>query len=203
MTKKNYWENIYETKSPRQLSWTQEFPNTSLDIIHSFHLEKSAKIIDIGGGDSKLVDCLLKEGFENITILDISSKALDKAKKRLGRKAERINWVVSDVLKYQPWTIFDVWHDRATFHFLTSKKQVEKYKNIARESVSAYLVIGAFSKNGPRSCSGFDVEQYSEQTLTAAFKDGFDKLNCMTEDHITPFDTRQNFLFCSFKRRLQ
>jgi hypothetical protein len=202
MTKKDYWENIYATKNPQHLSWTQEFPKTSMDFIHSFRLKKSAKIIDIGGGDSKLVDCLLEEGFQNITILDISSKALEKAKQRLGSKAEKINWIVTDILKFQPESSFDVWHDRATFHFLTSKKQVIKYMNIAREFVSAYLAIATFSKSGPKSCSGFDIEQYSEESLSAEFNNGFDKLKCVIEDHITPFETRQSFLFCSFKRRL-
>lgn len=199
---KNHWENVYETKTPDQLSWTQEVPGTSLDFIHSFVLKKSARIIDIGGGDSKFVDCLIAEGYENITVLDISAKALDKAKQRLGSKAEKINWIACDILKFHPETAFDVWHDRATFHFLTSKKQITRYVNIAREIVSAYLLIATFSKSGPKSCSGFDIKQYSEEILTTELNNGFDKIRCVTEDHITPFATKQNFLFCSFKRRL-
>ncbi|HEX4374987.1 MAG TPA: class I SAM-dependent methyltransferase [Puia sp.] len=199
---KHHWENVYETKTPDQLSWTQKIPRTSLDFIHSFGLPKSAKIIDIGGGDSKLADCLIAKGFENITVLDISSKALDKAKKRLGDDAKKINWIVSDILKFQPGTCFDVWHDRATFHFLTSKKQVDKYMSIAKESVSSYILMATFSNNGPKTCSGFDIQQYSEETLTAALDSSFDKLRCVTEDHTTPFNTKQNFLFCSFKKRL-
>ena len=201
-TKKNHWETVYENKNPNQVSWTQEIPKTSLDFIHSFGLTKTAKIIDIGGGDSKLADYLLNEGFENITVLDISAKALDKAKKRLGNKAQKINWVVSDITEFNPDTKFDVWHDRATFHFLTTSDQVAKYMDIARKSVNGFLTIGTFSEKGPNKCSGLDIKQYSEEALTAELQNGFDKLRCITEDHITPFQTKQNFLFCSFKRHL-
>lgn len=201
-TQKQHWEKVYETTHPGQESWTQEVPKTSLDFIHSFGLSKTAKIIDIGGGDSKLADYLLEEGFENITVLDISAKALDKAKQRLGEKAKKINWVVCDITAFEPDTTFDVWHDRATFHFLTTSDQVAKYMNTARNSVSGYLTIGTFSENGPEKCSGLPTRQYSEETLTNELKTGFDKIRCITEDHITPFNSTQNFLFCSFKRHL-
>ena len=197
---KNHWEKIYETKSPEQISWTQNVPKTSLDFIHSFGLTKTAKIIDIGGGDSKLVDYLLDEGFENITVLDISARALEKVKQRLGEKAKMIKGVVSDITEFHPDTTFDVWHDRATFHFLTTNKQVAKYMETARNSVSGYLTIGTFSYNGPKKCSGLDIKQYNEETLNKELQNGFTKIRCVTEDHTTPFDTLQNFLFCSFKR---
>jgi cyclopropane fatty-acyl-phospholipid synthase-like methyltransferase len=199
---KKHWETVYETKSPDQVSWTQEVPKTSLDFIHSFGLAKTAKLIDVGGGDSKLVDYLLDEGFENITVLDISTKALEKAKQRLGDKAKKVNWIVSDITDFKPNTIFDVWHDRATFHFLTSKEQVTKYMNTARKAVNGYLTIGTFSYSGPKKCSGLNTKQYNEETLAAELQNGFDKIRCVTEDHVTPFDTTQNFLFCSFKRHL-
>lgn len=198
-TTQNHWDKVYETNNPGKVSWTQEVPKTSLDFIHSFGLSKSAKIIDVGAGDSKLVDYLLEEEFENITVLDISAKAIDKAKQRLGIKANKINWVVGDITDFQPETAFDVWHDRATFHFLTSAGQVTKYLNIARNSVSGFLVIGTFSDKGPENCSGLPVKRYSENELTEELRNGFEKIRCITEDHITPFDTRQNFLFCSFK----
>jgi trans-aconitate methyltransferase len=199
-TTQNHWDTVYKTKDTNQVSWTQEIPKTSLDFIHSFGLAKTAKIIDIGGGDSKLVDYLLDEGFENITVLDISAQAIDKAKKRLGEKAEKINWVVSDITEFKPHTTFDIWHDRATFHFLTTSDQIAKYMDTARNSVSGFLTIGTFSDNGPEKCSGLQTKQYSEEKLTAELQNGFDKIKCITEDHITPFDTTQNFLFCSFKR---
>ncbi len=120
----------------------------------------------------------------------------------MGDKAKQINWVVSDITEFEPDTTFDVWHDRASFHFLTTSEQVAKYMDTARKSVNGYLTIGTFSENGPEKCSGLDIKQYSEETLTTELQNGFEKLRCITEDHITPFDTTQNFLFCSFKRQL-
>lgn len=201
-TRKSYWDTIYKTKNPDQVSWTQDIPKTSLAFIHSFDLPKTAKIIDIGGGDSRLVDYLLDEGFGNITVLDISAEALNKAKQRLSSKARKVNWIVSDITEFKPDTTFDVWHDRATFHFLTTSDQVAKYMDTARNSVSGFLTIGTFSDNGPEKCSGLNIKQYSEEKLTAELQNGFSKIRCITEDHITPFNTAQNFLFCSFKRNL-
>lgn len=199
---KNHWETVYDTKNSDQLSWTQEIPKTSLDFIHSFGLKKTAKIIDIGGGDSKLVDYLLDEGFENITVLDISASALEKSQKRLGNKGEKVNWVVSDITEFEPKITFDVWHDRASFHFLTSAEQIEKYMKIARNSVTGFLAIGTFTENGPTKCSGLEIKQYSEEKLVTELKKGFEKISCVTENHKTPFHTTQNFLFCSFKKQL-
>lgn len=198
---KQHWETIYETKNAEQVSWTQDVPQTSLDLIRSFGLMKSAKIIDIGGGDSKLVDFLLREGFENITVLDVSAKALDKAKQRLGKRADKVTWIVSDITCFKPEISYDVWHDRAMFHFLTTKEQIAAYLNTARKAVTGYLIIGTFSNNGPKKCSGLNVQQYSDEALTNELRNGFDKINCITEDHVTPFKTIQNFLFCSFKRQ--
>lgn len=198
--RKTHWETVYETKNPNEVSWTQEIPKTSLDFIKSFGLSKTAKIIDIGGGDSKLVDFLIEEGFENISVLDISKKALDKAKLRLGDKAQKVNWIVSDITQFEPNTTYDVWHDRATFHFLTTPEQISKYIETAQKSITGYLIIGTFYENGPKKCSGLDIRQYNETTLSNELKTGFEKINCVTEDHKTPFGTSQNFLFCSFKK---
>ena len=202
LDRKKHWETVYETKNPNQVSWTQETPKTSLEIINSFGLKKTAKIIDIGGGDSNLVDYLLDEGFENITVLDISAKSLEKAKSRLGEKANKVNWIISDITDFEPNTTFDVWHDRATFHFLTTTEQIKKYIKTARKSVNGFLTIGTFSKDGPEKCSNLEIKQYNENELTLELKNGFDKIKCVTEDHLTPFGTKQNFLFCSFKRQL-
>jgi cyclopropane fatty-acyl-phospholipid synthase-like methyltransferase len=199
---KQHWETVYQTKNANEVSWTQNVPQTSLNFIHSFNLEKSANIIDVGGGDSRLVDFLLNEGFENITVLDISEQALEKAKQRLSRKADKVKWIVSDIIEFKPQENFDLWHDRATFHFLTTKEQIAKYLNTARNAVKGFLTIGTFSDNGPKKCSGLEVKQYNEESLTAELNNGFDKIRCITEDHITPFNTTQNFLFCSFKRHL-
>ncbi|MGZ5242872.1 MAG: class I SAM-dependent methyltransferase [Bacteroidia bacterium] len=198
---KQHWENVYQNKQPNEVSWTQEIPQTSLDFIHSFNLPKTAGIIDIGGGDSKLVDYLLAENYENITVLDISEKALERAKKRLGKKAEKVKWIASDITEFKPEENYDLWHDRATFHFLTTPQQVDKYMNIATKAVSGFLTMGTFSDKGPVKCSGLEIKQYTEQTLQDQLHAGFEKIVCIEEDHITPFQTKQNFLFCSFKAR--
>lgn len=197
---KNHWENVYETKNPDQVSWTQEKPSTSLELIRSFGLGKEAKIIDIGGGDSNLVDYLIEEGYENITVLDISAKALEKAKERLGSSASKIKWIATDITAFEPIETYDIWHDRAAFHFLTTSEQVSKYISIAEKNITGFMVLGTFSKKGPTKCSGLDIQQYDEISLSEKFETGFEKINCITEDHITPFGTTQNFVFCSFKK---
>jgi len=200
INRKNHWETVYETKQPNEVSWTQENPKTSIDFIRNTHLGKSARIIDIGGGDSKLVDFLLEEGFENITVLDISEKALERAKKRLGKNAEKVNWIASDITEFKPETTYDIWHDRATFHFLTTGEQIKKYVETTEKWVSGFLIIGTFSDQGPKKCSGLDIKQYSEGELENQFSNCFKKLKCITEDHVTPFETKQNFTFCAFEK---
>ncbi|WP_160136010.1 class I SAM-dependent methyltransferase [Chryseobacterium sp. c4a] len=197
---KNHWENVYETKNPDQVSWTQKKPQTSLDFINSFGLGKEAKIIDIGGGDSNLVDFLLEEGYKNITVLDISAKALEKTKQRLGNKADQVKWITTDITAFEPTETYDIWHDRAAFHFLTTPEQVSAYIDIAEKNINHFMVLGTFSKNGPTQCSGLDIQQYDEDSLSEKFEAKFEKIKCLFEDHTTPFETHQNFIFCSFKK---
>jgi trans-aconitate methyltransferase len=201
INRKNHWETVYETKQPNEVSWTQENPKVSLDFIRQTNLGKSAKIIDIGGGDSKLVDFLLEDGYENITVLDISANALERAKIRLGKKAEKVTWIVSDITEFKPITTYDIWHDRATFHFLTSDAPINSYIKIAEKWISSFLIIGTFSDKGPMKCSGLEIKQYTETTLENQFQATFEKLKCINEDHITPFETTQNFIFCVFRKR--
>ena len=198
-TRREHWEKVYTTKQPHEVSWTQQVPVTSLEFIHSFHLPKNAAIIDIGGGDSRLVDYLLAEGFTNITVLDISAAAIARAQKRLGEKAALVKWIVSDILDFTPPERYDVWHDRATFHFLTAPEQIASYLAKARQSVNLFLTIGTFSDKGPDKCSGLPIKKYSEDELDHELSEGFSKIRCLTEDHVTPFNTKQNFLFCSFR----
>ena len=198
INRKKHWETVYETKHPNEVSWTQDKPKTSLDFILDTNVSKSAQIIDIGGGDSKLVDFLLEEGFENITVLDISEKALERAKIRLGNKAEKVQWIVSDIIDFKPEISYDVWHDRATFHFLTTKEQIQTYIEITKNWVSKYLIIGTFSERGPLKCSGLEIKQYSEVEMENQFLRSFKKIKCISEDHLTPFETKQNFTFCTF-----
>lgn len=201
MTNKSHWENIYETKTPEEVSWTQKKPQTSLELIRSLGSDKSVKIIDIGGGDSNLADFLLEEGYENITVLDISEKALERAKRRLGKDAEKIQWIVADIIAFTPEETYDIWHDRAAFHFLTHSEDISKYVRIAEKAVSKNLIVGTFSKNGPKKCSGLEISQYDEESMNSIFENSFEKTDCITEDHITPFSTVQNFIFCTFKKK--
>lgn len=199
---KNHWDNVYTTKQACEVSWTQDIPQTSLKFIEDARLDKAAKIIDIGGGDSKLVDFLLEKGYQNISVLDISEQAISRAKERLGDKAKNVTWIVSDINDFRPETTFDFWHDRATFHFLITPENITRYANLVKKSVAGFLTIGTFSENGPLKCSGLEIKQYSHKALVSQFQDGFKKIKCISEDHQTPFATIQNFTFCSFKAQI-
>ena len=198
-----HWENIYNTKQLNEVSWYQPKPITSLENIKKFAQNKSDKIIDVGGGDSFLVDYLLEEGFTDITVLDISAKAIERAKFRLGSKADRVKWIVSDITAFKSSEQYDIWHDRAAFHFLNDSKDIDSYIQIANKSIvpQGILIVGTFSENGPKKCSGIEIKQYSEHTLSETFKDNFQKQESFYLDHKTPFDTVQNFVFCSLKKQ--
>jgi len=198
---KDHWETIYKTKQPNEVSWTQDVPEISLEFIRKFNISKSAKIIDIGGGDSKLVDFLLDAGFINLTVLDISESAIQRAKTRLGVNAERVNWIVCDILDFETSEAYDVWHDRAAFHFQTDEQKIEKYLSIVKKSVNGMIIIGTFSVDGPQKCSGLEIQQYDENGMKAKFEStGFKNLECKREDHTTPSGAIQNFVFCSFSK---
>jgi SAM-dependent methyltransferase len=200
---KQHWDNVFATRQESEVSWFQPYPKTSMAFINLFELPLAANIIDIGGGDSHFVDTLLDKGYRNIWVLDISAKALEKAKKRLGDNADKIHWVVSDITQFVPPVTYDFWHDRAAFHFLTSDEAINKYVSIAEGGIKkkGFLVLGTFSENGPKKCSGLDISQYNEASMSARFEIGFDRVKCVSEDHTTPFNTVQNFLFCSFRKK--
>ena len=202
MNTTQHWNNVYNTKSENEVSWFQPYPKTSMEFIELFNLPLEANIIDIGGGDSHFVDALLDEGYQNIGVLDISATALEKAKLRLGEKARQVHWVVSDVTEFIPPVQFDFWHDRAAFHFLTNEEAINKYVSIAEKGIkeNGYLILGTFSENGPTRCSGLEIKQYNETSMSAGFEVAFNRIKCISEDHPTPFNTVQNFLFCSFKK---
>jgi 2-polyprenyl-3-methyl-5-hydroxy-6-metoxy-1,4-benzoquinol methylase len=201
MNKKKHWENVYQTKKFTEVSWFQDVPTTSIDFFKVAQLPKSAAIIDIGGGESNFVNYLLSEGYTNITVLDISQNAIEKKQAELGEMAKDVKWMVSDIVDFQPSEQYDFWHDRATFHFLTQETDIEKYLETIRLNVKlqGILTIGTFSENGPTKCSGLEIKQYSEVSLSEKITRFFTKLKCITTEHITPFDTVQNFLFCSFQ----
>ena len=203
MPQKQHWEKVFETKADSEKSWFQPFPETSVQFIKDLNIPKDAAIIDVGGGDSYLADVLLQEGYKDITVLDISAKALQNARKRLGKKANRIKWVESDVLNFHPEKKYDCWHDRAVFHFVTDKKDITAYKKQIAGSVKdeGKLIVGTFSEKGPEKCSGLPVHRYSQQQLTNALSQNFKKIKCIEEIHQTPFNTSQSFTFCSFQKK--
>lgn len=200
-TPKRHWEEIYKTKKSDEVSWYQHEPNTSLKLISETNKNKNAEIIDVGAGDSRLVDNLLFLGFKKITLLDVSPTALNQVKKRLGKKADRVKWVVSDLRKFETNERYDIWHDRATLHFLTEKEDVNKYVELVKQLLkpNGYLIVSAFSVNGPKKCSGLDVKQYSEDSIKKLFGD-FEYIQSFEEQHTTPWGASQMFIFSVFRK---
>lgn len=201
--RKEHWEKVFASKAENEVSWFQSYPKTSVEFLELFNLPLDANIIDVGGGDSYFVDTLLDKGYKNVSVLDISQNALEKVKQRLGEKSALVNWIVSDITAFEPKVKFDFWHDRAAFHFLTSEEKINKYVSIAENAISerGVLILGTFSENGPKKCSGLSIQQYNESSMSARFEEKFDRIKCITEDHTTPFNTVQNFLFCSFQKK--
>lgn len=203
MNKKEHWENVFKTKPLNEVSWYEAIPKTSLTFFEESNISKSAKIIDIGGGNSYLVDHLLKLGYINITVLDISEAALETTRLRLKDQSKKVNWIVADVTDFSPTEHYDFWHDRAAFHFLTDERSINNYIETVQKYLNknGNLVIGTFSENGPKKCSGLDIKRYSKANLIKQFKNNFNKIKCIELDHKTPFDTTQNFVFCWFKKK--
>lgn len=200
--RKKHWEHIYQTKSLNEVSWFESVPETSLNFFSQFQVPLTTKIIDIGGGDSLLVDHLLDRGYQDLTVLDISEAAINRAKERLQERASQVKWIVADAATFQPTERYDFWHDRAAFHFLTQEDEIANYLQTAQQSISpsGVLVIGTFSEQGPDKCSGIPIKRYSEKAMTERLETFFEKIKCITVDHQTPFSTFQNFVFCSFRK---
>lgn len=203
MDLQGHWQKVYQTKALTEVSWYQKKPETSLQLIAELGLQKDENIIDIGGGDSFLSDFLLEEGYNNISVLDISQNALDRAKERLGSLSKKVTWVCSEINDFTPTKGYKVWHDRATFHFLTSAVEIANYVELVSSFVEpgGYLILGTFSNNGPLKCSGLPISQYSENEMSELFNEPFIKIKSFTIDHHTPFNTIQNFTFGVFKKR--
>ena len=200
---KEHWEDVWTRKKSNEVSWYQKYPKTSIDLILSTNSSKDAKIIDVGGGDSNLADKLLDLGFKKITVLDISSKALERSKERLGKKADSINWIDCDIREFDSDKRYDVWHDRALFHFLTDEEDMRKYVELIRKHVSdeGYVIISSFSTRGPMMCSGLDTRQHSEESMTKLFSNGFEHIKSFEEEHKTPFGVSQIFT-CNVLRKI-
>ncbi len=199
MNKKSHWENVYQTKNVDQVSWFREHLDNSLQMILQTNVEKDAAIIDVGGGSSTLVDDLLENGFVDVSVLDISGKALENSKKRLGEKGETVEWIEADITEIDlPKNHYDVWHDRAVFHFLTDEDDRKKYVELVKKSlkIGGHIIVASFGLNGPKKCSGLDVVQYSPDSMHSEFGDKFKLISSFNETHETPFDTTQEFIYC-------
>ncbi len=199
--RKSHWDNIYSTKNLNEVSWYERTPRISLSFIKSANLSNDARIIDVGGGDSFLVDNLIEQGYTNVSVLDISGKAIQRAKNRLGEKANLVTWIESDINDFTPTDKYDLWHDRATFHFLTDQCEIDRYSKLVANSLSnsGHAVIGTFSKTGPLKCSGIAITQYSIEELSSQFG-LLSPIDQLEIQHGTPFDTMQDFVFCHFKK---
>ena len=200
---KEHWESVYQAKKSDEVSWFQEKPNTSLNLIAETGLDKDARIIDVGAGDSRLVDNLLVLGFRNITVLDVSSTALKRAKKRLRDKANSVKWIESDLMKFETNDRYDLWHDRAVLHFLTKEEDTIKYVELVRKFLKpkGYIIVSAFFANGPKRCSGLDIKQYSENSVKKLFND-FEHIKSFEEEHLTPWGASQIFIHSIFKKEV-
>ncbi len=198
--RKAHWQNVYKEKSPLDVSWYQKEPKLSLGLIHRTGVQSDEAIIDVGGGSSVLVDYLYKEGFTNLSVLDISANALASAKKRLGDSANGIEWVEADVTEFSPPHQFTLWHDRAVFHFLTDKSDRNNYvkalKNVLKPN--GHLIIAAFAIGGPEKCSGLKIVQYDSSRLMVELGEDFELAEERNEVHITPANKEQKFRYFRF-----
>ena len=198
--RKDHWERVYEKHSPTDVGWYQAYPESSLKLIKNTGLGTKSKIIDVGGGTSKLSECLLSEGFKQLTVLDISNTSIETAKLQLGEEANRIGWIEADVTNYKFKEQYDVWHDRAVFHFLTKEEDRKKYLDSLNQALklNGHLIIATFSLGAPPKCSGLPVVRYSFETIQKELGDNFNLIEALTEDHVTPSDVKQNFIYCRF-----
>lgn len=200
--RKEHWETVYQTKPLETVGWYQPVPEASLELIEATDLPYEASIIDVGGGDGYLTDHLLQRGFTDLTVLDISGAALKRARLRHGSEAEKIRWVEADILEFTPDQRYTLWHDRATFHFLTEPTQIGRYLEVARRGIrpGGYLILGTFSDKGPATCSGLPVQRYSIPELEETVAPWFKKIRGVNLNHQTPSGGTQAYSFGLFER---
>ncbi len=200
--RKKHWGDVYQEKSPSELSWYQKEPKLSLELIRCTNVASNDAIIDVGGGASVLVDYLSKESFTNLTVLDISENAIAMAKKRLGDTAKSIEWIVSDITQFDTSQKFSLWHDRALFHFLTDPSDREIYVKALIKAIrtEGHLIIATFATGGPEKCSGLEIVQYDSEKMIAELGDNFSLVEERKEIHITPANKEQEFIFFHFLR---
>jgi trans-aconitate methyltransferase len=199
----SHWETVYSTKAETEVSWFQESPAISLELIKATGANKDAAIIDIGGGASRLADALMDEGYRSIAVLDLSASALAAAQRRVGSSSEKIDWIVADVTTWTPARNYDVWHDRAAFHFLTQPSDRAAYVDRLRRAVVAggHVIIATFAPDGPEKCSGLPVRRYDGKSLSIELGSEFELVDTRGDLHRTPWESTQSFQFSRFRRR--
>ncbi len=203
MQSKDHWEKIYTSKASDAVSWFQPHADRSLNLILGTGVDRDAAIIDVGGGASTLVDDLLENGYANLSVLDLSAAALETARKRLGAKADEVRWIEADVIRANlPANYFDVWHDRAVFHFLTTPEERAAYVRAVFDSVKpgGHVIVSTFADDGPDQCSGLPVMRYSADGLHDEFGESFELLRHEKEAHHTPSGNVQQFVYCYCRR---
>lgn len=199
---KEHWENVYTSKEDNEVSWYQEMPLTSINLIKKYVNDSSDSIIDIGGGNSNLASELIKLKFLNVSVLDISEASLNRTKEKLGEESKNINWHVDDVLTFESKNNVEIWHDRAVFHFVTEEVDKNSYVQKIKSSLSenGIIILATFSKEGPLKCSGLEICQYDKDSLLQLFGKDFNLLESFNEVHTTPFDTTQSFIYTVWQR---
>lgn len=198
----DHWQNVYATKNEQDVSWFQDTPTISLELIADLGLAPEAAIIDVGGGASRLVDHLFDRGHRDLTVLDLSAAALTATRKRLGERAAAVDWIVADITEWQPKRFYALWHDRAAFHFLTADSDRLSYRERLTRAVApgGYAIIGTFASDGPERCSGLKVMRYDADGLQREFGPEFELIDSRREIHATPWGAEQRFQFATFRR---
>ncbi len=199
----DHWDQIYDSRPATELSWYQRHPETSLRLIEEAASGRSAAVVDVGSGASELVDALLARGFTDVTLVDISRRALETVRSRLGSEARRVSFVNQDLLMWIPERRYDVWHDRAVFHFLTEREDRDRYVEIVTDAIGTggFLILGTFAEDGPTSCSGLPVRRYSADELADVFAQSFSVVGHEREEHLTPSGTAQSFTWVVLRRK--
>lgn len=202
LERQSHWQNVYQTRGERDVSWFQETPAISLDLIRATGAGADASIIDIGGGASRLADALLAEDFRAVSVLDVSEQALATSRQRLGPRAGEVNWIVADVTAWRPGNSYDVWHDRAAFHFLTEPSDRAAYAACVRHAVrpGGHVIIGTFAPDGPERCSGLPVVRHDAASIGEVLGPSFTLIESRRHDHQTPGGAVQRFQFSRFQR---
>ena len=197
-----HWENIYSTKGETEVSWFQATPAPSLELMALIGATRRSAIIDIGGGASRLVDNLVSQGYEEVTVLDLSAAALAAAKARIGDGAKRVKWIAADVTTWEPSQTYDVWHDRAAFHFLTDSADQAAYVDRLRRALrrGGHAIIGTFAPDGPEKCSGLPVARHNAESLGAVLGREFVLVDARSHKHLTPWGVTQHYQFSTFRR---